>query len=64
MSPAGWQAVEMPWLGLGGPILVLVRKRHSHLVGAWAQNGCLLAESADYCKFVNEAWLRSRVCVL
>ena len=30
----------------------------------WAQNGCLLAENADYCKFVNEwVWLRSRVCV-
>ena len=40
----------------------VVRKCYSHLVGAsflvvkgvWAQNGCLLAVNADYCKFANE----------
>ena len=33
----------------------------------WAQNESLLAENADYCKFINEwPWLRSLVymCVL
>ena len=50
-----------------------LRKRYCHLVGvsflagkaAWALNGCLTTESADYCMLVNEwVWLRSRVCLL
>ena len=69
-----WQAVEIAWLAVGtgwansclGCTNVVI-KRSSHLVGAsywqWRQfgfrTGCLLAVSADYCKFVNEAWLRS-----
>ena len=32
---------------------------------AWALNGCLTNENADYCRLINDwAWLRSRVCLL
>ena len=70
-------AVKAPWLGPGGPILVLaawtadrLRKHYSHLVGglflagkvAWTLSGCMTTKSADHCMLVNEwAWSRSRV---
>ena len=50
----------------------MLRKRYSHLVGgsflaekaAWALNGCMTTESADYCMLVNGwTWSWSRVCL-
>ena len=67
-----WLVVGTGWANSCLGCTNVVRKRYSQLVGAsflvveavWAQNGPLLTETADYCKFVNEAWLRSQVCVL
>ena len=48
------------------------RKCYSHLVGgsflagkgAWSLSRCMLTESADYCRLINEwAWSSSRVCL-